>query len=288
MPMDWMTWFIENRAWLFNGVLVALPVALLAWFFRKPVIAHTQQQKGGDGSTNIQSVGSVTIHQGAPLTEVRAMVLDMVDEGWERRRGVWHEKLESALHELLRTFKPSELKHNDLFLSLVAETTAQALRTHQHEKIRALRNVLVNGVLRVDIGEDLKFTLLRTLDDLTPTHLGVLRYLASLADADSTLESYEALYQSFVWDTGQVMSRAHFKLCCDEFGMRKLVHLVGMDDQFDESAGTSPLPKPDLDVRARVVVTEVGRQLIRLLSDPERGPGDEPSRQGSDASSRRP
>lgn len=50
-----MNWIIQNKHWLFDGVLVAVPLAILGWFFTKSIIKNKiQKQRGGKGSTNIQ------------------------------------------------------------------------------------------------------------------------------------------------------------------------------------------------------------------------------------------
>lgn len=59
-----MDWLIENRAWLFEGVLVAVPLAIIGWLVAKRAAAIRQRQRGGKGSTNIQAGGNVSIGSG--------------------------------------------------------------------------------------------------------------------------------------------------------------------------------------------------------------------------------
>ncbi|WP_296207345.1 hypothetical protein [Psychrobacter sp. UBA3480] len=54
-----MDWIIENKEWLFGGVLVAVPLALLGLFVSNK--KNKQVQKSGDSSTNIQVGGSLNI-----------------------------------------------------------------------------------------------------------------------------------------------------------------------------------------------------------------------------------
>ncbi|HHC6666492.1 TPA: hypothetical protein ACN33Q_000276 [Vibrio parahaemolyticus] len=54
-----MDWIIENKEWLFSGVLIAVPLAVLGCFFSTKRVKQTQ--KGGDNSTNIQIGGNFKI-----------------------------------------------------------------------------------------------------------------------------------------------------------------------------------------------------------------------------------
>lgn len=54
-----MAWIIENREWLFGGIAVAIPLAILGWFVSNR--GNKQVQKGGKNSTNIQIGGNVGI-----------------------------------------------------------------------------------------------------------------------------------------------------------------------------------------------------------------------------------
>lgn len=52
-----MNWINENKEWLFSGVAIAVPLAVLGWFFSSQ--KSKQVQKGGDDSTNIQVGGNL-------------------------------------------------------------------------------------------------------------------------------------------------------------------------------------------------------------------------------------
>jgi len=54
-----MEWILENKDWLFSGVAIALPLAIIGWIFSSR--KNRQVQKGGDNSTNIQVGGSFKI-----------------------------------------------------------------------------------------------------------------------------------------------------------------------------------------------------------------------------------
>jgi len=57
-----MEWIIENKTWLFSGIAIAVPIAIIGWIVSKNT--NNQVQKGGDNSTNIQVGGSIKIKAG--------------------------------------------------------------------------------------------------------------------------------------------------------------------------------------------------------------------------------
>jgi len=54
-----LDWIINNKEWLFGGIAVAIPLAILGWIFSPK--SNKQVQKSGNNSTNIQVGGSVKI-----------------------------------------------------------------------------------------------------------------------------------------------------------------------------------------------------------------------------------
>lgn len=55
-----MDWIIANKNWLFSGVAIAVPLALLGWFITSR--KNKQVQKGGKNSRNIQVGGDLNIN----------------------------------------------------------------------------------------------------------------------------------------------------------------------------------------------------------------------------------
>jgi hypothetical protein len=54
-----MEWIIENKNWLFSGIAIAIPLAIVGWIIST---RRTKQvQKGGKNSTNIQVGGNFKI-----------------------------------------------------------------------------------------------------------------------------------------------------------------------------------------------------------------------------------
>lgn len=54
-----MEWITENKDWLFSGVAIAIPLAIIGWLISSR--RNKQVQKGGNNSTNIQVGGSLSL-----------------------------------------------------------------------------------------------------------------------------------------------------------------------------------------------------------------------------------
>jgi hypothetical protein len=85
-------WIIANKEWLFGGVLIAVPIAIVGWIFAKRHLQRSQIQNGGDNSMNLQvsdqtqeagsnstniQAGSIMVYQGISVTEARQIALDV-------------------------------------------------------------------------------------------------------------------------------------------------------------------------------------------------------------------
>lgn len=54
-----MEWILENKDWIFSGIAITVPLAIIGWFISTR--GNKQIQKGGKGSTNIQVGGNFKI-----------------------------------------------------------------------------------------------------------------------------------------------------------------------------------------------------------------------------------
>ncbi|WP_212612224.1 hypothetical protein [Ectopseudomonas oleovorans] len=52
-------WIVDNKEWLFGGIAVSIPLALLGLFFSRR--GKSQKQRGGKGSVNIQVGGDLSL-----------------------------------------------------------------------------------------------------------------------------------------------------------------------------------------------------------------------------------
>jgi len=86
------------------------------------------------------------------------------------------------------------LRDDPAFTTTMLEASQIALRTHQEEKLEALRNAVLNTALGKAPEEDLRAIFLNFVAEFTPTHLFLLKYFENRNAADSS--SVERLVSS--------------------------------------------------------------------------------------------
>lgn len=101
----------------------------------------------------------------------------LVSPGVERRRTAWMEEIAASVNELRDSIKNLELLPDDEgFVTTLIEASNTALRTHQEEKLEALRNAVINTVLKRETDDDLRTIFLALVDRFTPWHLRILKF----------------------------------------------------------------------------------------------------------------
>ena len=104
----------------------------------------------------------------------------MIQSPLERRRDTYVQQLGEKFLELeARGIKWENLQKNEQFISAVLQVTQTALRTHQAEKLAALRNVLVNLAQGQTLEDTLLQILLSHIDTLSEMHLRILKVFQS-------------------------------------------------------------------------------------------------------------
>jgi len=119
---------------------------------------------------------------GAKLVPGGALVALLVDAFWksplERRSARWRERIEEAINELgarVDGLRIEVLAEDEAFTSVLLTATHVAMRTHQEERIRALRNCVLNAAVGLQPDHSIRQIFVELVDRLTPLHMGVLR-----------------------------------------------------------------------------------------------------------------
>jgi hypothetical protein len=111
---------------------------------------------------------------GGPAVELLSTILT---PPIERRRDEWIESIATGLQMLAEKvdgFNIDDLSQNEIFVTTVLHASQVALRSHQREKLRALRNAVLNTAIRNATDEDLQLIFLRYIDMFTPLHMRIL------------------------------------------------------------------------------------------------------------------
>lgn len=212
-----------------------------------------------------------------------------------RRMANWCEELRLLLNELSRKVNrltPEALAKDEAFISAFAQATQAALRTHQQEKLTALRNAVVNVALGGEPDADRQQQFLALVDRFTTTHLVLLRFFKDPAGFFQShgkpvpqipFSSPERPRKLLVYDlvrdampqlvehsksTSADRTAAAYQFI--ELALRDLVSakLIALD-RFNE---TWSVPKFNRDPRPTAVkplITHLGEDFLSFITDPE-------------------
>ena len=121
-------------------------------------------------------LSTIPVYGGA----VTNLLFSIIPSPLEKRRTKWFEDFDQRLRVLEETvegFSSKGLAENQNFISMFLYATNIAIRTHQEEKLEALRNAVTNSILHPDIDESLQLMFLNLVDRYTPWHLVLIQYL---------------------------------------------------------------------------------------------------------------
>lgn len=144
----------------------------------------------------------------------------------EKRRDEWIESIANKLLELeskIEEFRLSELSRNEEFITTLIYTSQVALRNHQNEKLEALKNIVLNEALLINIEQDKRLMFIKFIDDLTPSHIRLLLFLN-----DPKVWAINNNIEYPNWTMGGVATAIEFAI--DEFkGNRDFYDQLGKD-----------------------------------------------------------
>ena len=84
-----------------------------------------------------------------------------------------------AIEAKVEGFNIEALFQNELFITTLLQAIQIAIRSHQQEKLEALRNAVMNTALATEPKEDMQLMFLNWIDTLTSWHIRILRLLHS-------------------------------------------------------------------------------------------------------------
>ena len=101
-----------------------------------------------------------------------------------KRRNMWMEAVVEKLSEIENEQSGfiNTLKENDEFISFLLESSQIAFKTHQQEKLEILKNTIKNFFLDNTVEYDRKYSFLKVIDEISPTHLKILYFIAKYED----------------------------------------------------------------------------------------------------------
>jgi len=109
----------------------------------------------------------------------------LIPPSLEKRRKEWAASVNKRLGEVEADV--AALVEDQSFVSTVLQASNIAIRTHQEEKLEALRNAVVNSATGVAPEDDMRSFFLNLVDTFTPTHLRILRFFQNRSTSDTSV-----------------------------------------------------------------------------------------------------
>ncbi len=184
-----------------------------------------------------------------------------------RRQEFWMVQVSEAINALQKRsgLTVDELMKNEAFTSFLLQATPIALRNHQKEKITTLKNALASVGNPEFSDEDLAFQFLRYIDELTVSHLSILRLISSRADAfkevKSMQQAFEQLTQEEPADISPLLARTYLR----DLDARGLVNAIDLEDLPDFESKAVYIAAEQTD-RHPLQLTELGEKFLSFIA----------------------
>lgn len=113
---------------------------------------------------------------GSGIGEFFSMI---VSQPVSKRRDEWLIRIKNELEELsgkVNGFDLNSLCNNEMFTTVLMNTSQIAIKNHHEIKLEALKNAVLNSAIRVDIDETIQLMYINYINELTPWHLKILDF----------------------------------------------------------------------------------------------------------------
>ena len=187
----------------------------------------------------------------------------------QKRTQKWMEEVAEALRKIEKDqgVALEKLQSDERFITIMLQASTIAVRSHQREKLAALKNAILNSASGSDINEDLELIFVRFIEELMPIHLYLLKFFIDNENKLSLVQSYSEIHQLLISENKKVLSRDEFKMLIGELETRGLIWVSQDINDFEEiyQASTSLLEETNDDL-PRVIVTDVAKKFMKYIS----------------------
>jgi hypothetical protein len=205
----------------------------------------------------------------SPIWGASELFERLVSSPLDRRTREWMANVADFLQQNFG-YDLEKLESNEKFLTVFVQATRIAAQNHQKEKLNALRNAIVSSVFHQDISEDLQLIFIRFIDELTPSHLLLLKFFVKFESELAKLKSYPALFDFFHahYEYSNALYRDEFKMLIGDLNTRGLVRVSqDIEDFEDIYEASSILLSETNDSLPRILITQIAKDFIRFISD---------------------
>lgn len=184
-----------------------------------------------------------------------------------RRQEYWMVQVSEAINALQKTsgLTVDELMKNEAFTSFLLQATPIALRNHQKEKITTLKNALASVGNPEFSDEDLAFQFLRYIDELTVSHLTILRIISSRADVFKEVKSMQQAFEQLILEDQTDISPLVARTYLRDLDSRGLVNAIDLEDLPDFESKAVYIAAEQTD-RHPLQLTELGEKFLSFIA----------------------
>ena len=184
-----------------------------------------------------------------------------------RRQEFWMVQVSEAINVLQKRsgLTVDQLMNNEAFTSFLLQATPIALRNHQKEKISTLKNALASVGNPEFSDEDLAFQFLRYIDELTVSHMTILRIISSKADAFKEVKSMEQAFEQLTQDNQADISPLLARTYLRDLDARGLVNAIDLEDLPDFESKAVYIAAEQTD-RHPLQLTELGEKFLSFIA----------------------
>lgn len=185
----------------------------------------------------------------------------------EHRRTEWLESNARGLAELVERLQPEHFLHDEAFTTAFLHASQVALRTHQQEKLDALRHAVLHVAIADAPDDSLQLMFLNALDTLTPWHLRLLKCVAN--PREWAAERKYPLNPSWKPDAAVIFEAVHRgKMPAENF------HLQLLEDLYSRGLAANKVnPRGQMtfhsDEDTLPHLTDMGHKFLDFIAAPE-------------------
>lgn len=186
---------------------------------------------------------------------------------FEKRLEEWMQLTDKRLRRLADRIpsRVSTLQDDEAFASLFLSATQAAVKAHREDKRRLLADAVEQSASGVAIEFDRQMLLMRFLDELTPSHVTLLQWIAGLHEQVEEIASYPALYERFTNRATSAIAADEFKLLCNDLAVRLLVRFSESLEDFPGIAERNVRVTEDSGRGPKIVMTSLGMDLLTFV-----------------------
>jgi hypothetical protein len=230
---------------------------------RRAIKKDLEPSTGDYAHVGVRAGLSLTPLIGGPLVEFFSMI---VAPPLEKRRDEWILEIYKMLKKVekqVKGFKIEKLAQDEEFISTLLYATQVAMRTHQKERLKALRNIVVNSSLGITAPENFQIVFMNIIDRYSPLHLHILFFIENPGSCTSLYQGIKNDDFLFAEDLKTAFKIRFPELHCIDEYYDQIIH----DLTSDGLIRSEKIPNREKMFKPKITV--LGDEFLRLIRTSE-------------------